>query len=463
MKKNIAKGILVSVIAVLILLILNKILLLKSEDGISQLESLYKQKDNSIDALFLGSSHVYCDISTGVLWDEHGIAGYDLGGAEAPAWTSYYHLKEALKTQKPKVIFYEISIAALRPTLYPPEFWVEDNNYGMKWNSNRINMLKVNTLAETYPKLIFPLGAMHGRYNDLTENDFTDIHNSINYKGFDPREYVTPFDTPDISNVKEVEPCSEKAEEYLRKIIELTKQENIPLVLFVSPYVVNDEEQAMYNYMFNIGIEEGVQIIDFNKLYDEMELDFETDMAEELHLNYSGNYKFSKYLGDLLANEYGLPDHRGEPNYVSWEVDAANQRIERSDLQMMLSSDNNEFISLAANEGYDSFVIFAQNAEDIEDKSVIEALKELGIPEENMLANSAYVIKDGKIVESLSSPFRVSIKEGNDKLLFIEEGNEDSDHKVTLFINENKYSKDYDNIIFSYDAIRNIYIGAKDF
>ncbi len=80
-----------------------------------------------------------------------------------------------------------------------------------------------------------------------------------------------------------------------------------------------------------------------------------------------------------------------------------------------------------------------------------------------MLANSAYGRKDGKIVESLSSPFRVSIKEGNDKLLFIEEGNEDSDHKVTLFINENKYSKDYDNIIFSYDAIRNIYIGAKDF
>ena len=122
MWKNLLRGLVVISVAAGILLMLNKILLLKSEDGISQLNALYKQNDNTIDALFLGSSHVYCDISTGVLWDDYGIAGFDLGGAEAPSFTSYYHLKEALKTQHPQVIFYEISIAALRPTLNPPEF-----------------------------------------------------------------------------------------------------------------------------------------------------------------------------------------------------------------------------------------------------------------------------------------------------------------------------------------------------
>lgn len=230
MKKNIIRGLVTILVGVLILFALNKILILKSEDGISQLKALYKQKDNTVDALFLGSSHVYCDISTGVLWDEYGIAGFDLGGAEAPSFTSYYHLKEALKTQKPKVIMYEISIAALRPTLNPPEFWVEDNNYGMKWNSNRINMLKANTMEETFTKLLFPLSAMHGRYTDLKEDDFVDVHNSINYKGFDPREYTTVFETPDISGVTAKTPCSEKAEDYLRRIIELTKEENLSLI-----------------------------------------------------------------------------------------------------------------------------------------------------------------------------------------------------------------------------------------
>lgn len=461
MKKNLLRGLVVIIVAAGILLMLNKILLLKSEDGISQLNALYKQNDNTIDALFLGSSHVYCDISTGVLWDDYGIAGFDLGGAEAPSFTSYYHLKEALKTQHPQVIFYEISIAALRPTLNPPEFWVEDNNYGMKWNSNRIDMLRANTLEETFPKILFPLSAMHGRYTDLGENDFTDVRNSINYKGFDPREYVTPFETPDISGVTGYTPCSEKAEEYLRKIIALTKEENIPLVLFVSPYVVNESEQEMYNYMFGIGEAEGVDIIDFNKRYEEMGMDFATDMAEELHLNYSGNYKFSKYLGSILRDEYNIPDRRGNAAYSSWEVDAARQRIERTDLQLLITKDANEFIDLSANTGYVSFVAFSRDASEIE-ADTKENLVKLGIPEDKMLADTAYIVKNGTIVKSLDGHFRADIKEGNDKLLFLSEGDDEA-RMVTLYVNEKENSYEYCSIIYTYDTLLNQYVGAKRF
>lgn len=461
MKKNILRGFVVIIVAIGILLTLSKILLLKSEDGISQLNSLYKQKENTIDALFLGSSHVYCDISTGVLWDEYGIAGFDLGGAEAPSFTSYYHLKEALKTQKPQVIFYEISIAALRPTLNPPEFWVEDNNYGMKWNSNRIDMLRANTLEETFPKILFPLSAMHGRYTDLSENDFTDVHNTINYKGFDPREYVTPFETPDISGVTGMTPCSEKAEEYLRKIIALAKEENIPLVFFVSPYVVNEAEQEMYNYMFAIGEAEGVDIIDFNKKYDEMGMDFATDMAEELHLNYSGNYKFSKYLGSILKENYNIPDRRGNADYSSWEVDAARQRIERTDLQLMITQDSNEFIELSGNEGYDSFISFACSADEL-DSVTKEKFYSLGITDDMINSGDALVVKDGKVIKSLSGSFRFSIQEGNDKLLFISEG-EDELRTVNLFINENENSFEYNNLIYTYDVVLNQFVGVRRF
>ena len=59
----------------------------------------YSRSFNSIDVIFSGSSKVYCDIATGVLWEKYGIAAFDLGGAEAPSWGSYYQLKEALKTQ----------------------------------------------------------------------------------------------------------------------------------------------------------------------------------------------------------------------------------------------------------------------------------------------------------------------------------------------------------------------------
>ena len=64
------------------LLILDRILLLKSKDGISQMQAFYKQPENSVDALFVGSSHIFCHVNTGILWDEYGIAGYDLAAAE---------------------------------------------------------------------------------------------------------------------------------------------------------------------------------------------------------------------------------------------------------------------------------------------------------------------------------------------------------------------------------------------
>lgn len=461
MKKNIIRGLATLLTGLIILLVLNKILILKSEDGISQLKALYKQKENTIDALFLGSSHVYCDISTGVLWDEYGIAGFDLGGAEAPSFTSYYHLKEALKTQKPKVIFYEISIAALRPTLTPPEFWVEDNNYGMKWNQNRIDMLKANTLDETFPKLLIPLSAMHGRYTDLGKDDFVDFHNSINYKGFDPRETTTVFETPDISNVTVQTPCSEKAEEYLRKIIALTKEENIPLVFFVSPYVVTESEQEMYNYMFAIGEEEGIPFIDFNKKYSEMGMDFSTDMAEELHLNYSGNYKFSKYLGAVIKTCYNLPDRRGEEGYSSWDVDAQYQRIERTDLQLLLTQDTNEFIEISSNYGYDSFVVFDKDAAELNEDTRALLVK-LGISEDKMTAGSAYIVKNGSIIRELTGDFRTDIQEGNDKLLFMVEGEGDS-RTVSLYYNEECKQVDYCNMIYTYDTLLHQFVGVKRF
>ena len=99
---NLIKGIVTITVFVAVLFVANKILMLKSEDGIEQMQAYYKQKENTVDALFLGSSKVYCQIDTGIIWDKYGISSFDLGGAEAPSWVCYYYLKEALKTFRSK-------------------------------------------------------------------------------------------------------------------------------------------------------------------------------------------------------------------------------------------------------------------------------------------------------------------------------------------------------------------------
>ena len=244
---NFIKALIIIVTAVAIVIGTSRILLLKSEDGINQFQAFYKQPENSIDVIFSGSSKVYCDISTGVLWDNYGIAAFDLGGAEAPSWVSYYQLKEALKTQRPKVICYEVSVAAMYSMLTQANNWASDNSYGMKWGKNRVDLIKENSEEEEFLSRLNPFNIMHGRYKDLDENDFTNVRNSVVYKGFDPREAVIEMDTPTMDGVIETEPCTEKEDIYFRKIIELAKQEGIPILLFASPYGVTEKEQKILN------------------------------------------------------------------------------------------------------------------------------------------------------------------------------------------------------------------------
>lgn len=331
---NLIRGIVTVVIFTVVFLMINRILMLKSEDGYDQMQSYYKQKKNTVDVLFIGSSKIYCQIDTGILWDEYGMSAFDLGGAEAPTWNSYYLLKEALKTQKPKAIFYDASVVGYRhDVLIQPEVWSMVNAYGLHMNSNRLNMLKLNSEnRKMFIKLLFPLDSMHARYSSLTKNDFKDENNSINYKGFDYRNTTVEFEVPDVSGMTEAFVFDEKHEIYLRKMINLAKENNIPFVAMITPYVVTPEEQGYFNYVEQICNEENVTYIDFNKMYSELGLNFKTDMAEGIHLNFSGSKKLTEYLGNYIASNYDIVDHRGDPLYSSWDIDAEINRRNRQEI-----------------------------------------------------------------------------------------------------------------------------------
>ncbi|MCR5673415.1 MAG: hypothetical protein K6F87_06855 [Lachnospiraceae bacterium] len=426
---NFIKALIIIVLAVFITIGLSKLLVLKSEDGINQFDALYDHPDNSIDVIFLGSSLVYCDISTGVLWDNHGLAAFDLGGAEAPAWVSYYQLKEALRTQRPKVICYEVSIAGKYPMLTQSDEWSSDNAYGMKWNSNRIDQLKINSKEDEFLTRIDPFNIMHGRYKDLKENDFTNTRATANYKGFDPREEVVDMEVPDVVTEVEAVPCSEKAEEYTRKIIELAKSENIPIVLFQSPQDITESERQVGKYMEGIAGSEGVPYIDFNYRYDDIGLDFSRDMSSGHHLSYTGNYKFSDYFGKILKEMYDIPDRRGDSRYISWEWDSARQRCERNDLLLKDVENAGEIMNMTQS-GYIVFVVSNEKA---------------------------CIFDDGEVVAEGENDFRLVYESGDDTFILSRKTLKGND-LISLYINDEEHLEFYGNILFVYDKVRHEYI-----
>lgn len=303
------------------LYLLSCILKVKSGHGIDQQEGLYWQEENSIDVMFLGTSHVHCNVNTGLLYDSYGITSYDYSGAEQPLWMTYYYLKELYRYQTPKLIVLDL----YGPARFKEDYqytWISENIYGMRFSANKWEML-LTSVEPGRIKDYFPSFAIyHNRYDSLNEDDFQSFFwNSEDkqaFKGYTPYFGVEPQTEPDDFFTDEKGGLTAKSEKYLRKIISYTKKKQTPLLLISAPYVITREDKMCYNQMAGIAADEGISFIDFNEYYGEMGLDFTADFNDESHLNYKGSCVFTDYLGNYLKGNYDLVDHRGDPSSESY-------------------------------------------------------------------------------------------------------------------------------------------------
>ncbi|MDO4293220.1 MAG: hypothetical protein Q4C65_08365 [Eubacteriales bacterium] len=323
MWKKGARGLLFACAAAFLIAGLNRILCVKSPHGVDQARYLYVQPKNTVDVLFLGSSHVHCNVSPQILWEEHGMASYLLTGAEQPIWNSYYYLVEALKTQKPRLVVLDMFCPARFYEDYQYK-WLDQNLDGMAPSLNKWRAVKASTEIERADYLLgFP--KYHSRYGELTKADFQNFvwnrEQQARWKGYTPLVTHAGLTEPDVSHVTGVREMSDKSREYFDKIVALTRREGIALALISGPYLLEDSDQEVYNSIGRIAQEEGLLFFNTNtrQHYRAMGLDFGTDFADHAHLNEAGSAKYTEYLGEWLDSHYELPDRRGQERYASWE------------------------------------------------------------------------------------------------------------------------------------------------
>lgn len=305
-------------------IIIDRFLGLKTEHGILQARAMYDQPRDSIDVVFMGSSHIHCDINTAMLWEQHGIAAYDYSAAEQPLWITYYYLKEICKYQKPKLVVLDLYSPARFKDDYQYK-WLNDNLMGVRFSIDKLQMLYVGCEPQYYTEYFPSIVRYHNRYQICGRKDidylFSKRDERAVFKGYTPYYSEVPQDEPGLA-----QPHSGgitiKSEQYLQKIIEYTKKSNINLFLIVSPYITTDEDELVYNRVHEIASNYGLEFISSNYFYNEMELDFEKDFNDESHLNYIGSCKFTEYLGKVIKEKYDIPDRRGMEKWKSWDLHA---------------------------------------------------------------------------------------------------------------------------------------------
>ena len=324
----------------------------------------FLEDKTEFDVLFMGNSHMVNGVFPMELWRDYGIASYNIAGYGNTLPTSYWAMKLAFEYHVPKLMVIDISNVSreekltgssgdLHKTLdcYPlslmkiqavndlcddPTLVDDDNNFykDMKW--------------EYY----LPLGKYHSRWNDLHESDF--VLDANRQKGAEaiigvaqPREYM----------IFEDDYATEELGwgfVYLRKMIEECQAREVDVLLTHIPFPSKQYQQRDANAIRYIAEEYGVDFVDM--VYMDQVVDYDTDLFDpSAHLNPSGAFKITDYLGRLLSEQYGIPDQRNHPDYQSWYEDAKQYHQEKVSLfakassawcyWMLLSDDDFSFVA----------------------------------------------------------------------------------------------------------------------
>lgn len=366
----------------LVLVSVNEVIRYKQPYGIIQYEGFYEQEKGSIDVLFMGTSHVYCNIDPAYIYDETGILSYDLATGGAGIWNTYYSFKQALEYQKPKVIVVEI-FGAVRGDYQLTQREIVDATYSLRNPFIKYDSLKTvcddtqNSIFEFW--LAFPW--YHTLYSDIDKFDFSDYSNVIHFGG-NNYTYLYPNENPeaykgatilsttracepaiDARNIADADPLTDKAAEYIQKIIYLAKENEIPVCFLSSPFQgLSDEMQRKVNYInHTICIENECEFIDANCYIEEIGIDWSTDAGDAGHLNYKGSEKFSRWLSQILSLKYGLENKKGTEYAESWDENLKwqNEVITANNLTKIINF--TDYISNLENENYLVFVSFYGN------------------------------------------------------------------------------------------------------
>lgn len=294
---------------------------LRGRPAVGSNASLYEEPRQSLDVLFMGSSHMLNAVSPIQLWEEQGIPSNNLGVNGQVLPVTYYALQEALRYQKPKVIVLDV-YKVVQDSLIDSKGSLHATLDGMSWGFPKVqaafDLLPHGERAEFLLDII----VYHDRWKLVTGEDF--LPADTTEKGAQALFTVEqPYAGWEVLSVEETAPPAQVEIDYLEKIIDLCEKEGIPLLLVAVPYTTPEQDdlsrQAVVNGMAAYAAEKGIPYLNLMHRTGEMDFDFSTDMADMYHVNWRGMEKVTALLGEYLAQNYDLPDRRGEAHYAAWE------------------------------------------------------------------------------------------------------------------------------------------------
>ena len=277
-----------------------------------------KEDSGNVDVLFAGTSHVYSAINPDVVDSSGGDAfhSYVLSGSGQSMALTYYTIKEALRTQHPKVV----ALEAFR--IIGKQKMAENNAMAnfhyMPVSLNKVEALFATTEATSRERIGMSLVTYHSRWQELKRSDFKIKRVETTKSG---ETVTTTKDNvqaelrgySEVENTETVEPLPETVESinqtawqenypWLLRIAQLCKDNDCKLVLFWTPNAMKGQQTYIAEVRQQLSADyPGVTYIDYNSLTKTGAVKYDRDFADQTHVNVNGARIVSADMGKRLA------------------------------------------------------------------------------------------------------------------------------------------------------------------
>lgn len=314
MKKKILIHIAAIGIMLAIILLLQELFMPKymSEIPEGNLVEEYYAEEKKHDVIFVGDCEVFSNVSPVTLWEKYGITSYIRGSAQQLIWQSYYLLEETLKYEKPEVVVF--NVLSMKYNEPQKEAYNRLTLDGMKLSGQKLGAIKASMMKdESFISYIFPILRYHSRWNELSGEDFKYMFgkDKVSHNGYLMRIDVKPVGYIPKGRILPDYSFGDNSYDYLERMTELCKKNDIELILIKSPSVYPYWYPEWDEQIVQFAEEHDLTYINFLDRAEEIGIDYSKDTFDGgLHLNLSGAEKFTDYFGRILSEEFGLKDHR---------------------------------------------------------------------------------------------------------------------------------------------------------
>lgn len=334
--------------------------------------------ENSVDVVFIGSSHVYGAVIPQKLMDDQGIASVNAASGNQRLWQSVYELEWLLQRQKPRVAVVDLFSLGWVPrgVLEYPELENSGSYYSflglipraLPWtNPLKYTVLVREAMLDRYaPPYLSTIGVRHSKFWDLSRTDFLKAQGmsissvmfnySYLYEIYNEASQELPL--PDKNAML---PAFNREE--LLRLQKLCFENDVSLIWTGIPYCAGAEWLGMMEKAHVLASEQGVAFVGMDTIVNESGFDFRTDMADDGHVNYSGAQKVTDFWGEYLKSNYTLPDRREDPapRYDAWKKRAYQYEAYATGTYMKYVKHFDEWVNEANNLNEDYWIILATN------------------------------------------------------------------------------------------------------